>query len=61
MIDRGYLIRQTMWLLKFAKSTKSPELAAVLVEKAADFKAQIDETPLPDRSPKPPDVECPAG
>ena len=61
VIDRGYLTRQATWLLKFAKSTRNPELAAVLVEKAADLKSKIDEAvPPPDQSPKPPDVEGPA-
>jgi hypothetical protein len=28
----------------FAKSTNNPDLAAVLIEKAADLKSQVDET-----------------
>ena len=47
-----------MTLLKFAKSTANPELAAILVEKAADLKAQVEASP--DRSPRAPDVEPPA-
>ena len=62
MVGRSYLTRQAATLLKFAKSTKNPELAALLIEKAADLKSQVDETmpPDPDPSPLAPDVE-PAG
>jgi hypothetical protein len=60
VIGRQYFTRQATTLLKFANSTNNPKLAAVLVEKAADLKAQVDETrPLPDQSPRPPDVETP--
>jgi hypothetical protein len=41
----------------FAKSTNNPDLAAVLIEKAADLKSQVDETMPPDPSPLAPDVE----
>ena len=41
----------------FAKSTNNPDLAAVLIEKAADLKAQVDETMPPDPSPLAPDVD----
>jgi hypothetical protein len=58
VIDRGYFARQATWFLKFAKSIKKPELAAVLVEKAADLHSQTDETiPPADKSPQAPDVE----
>ena len=58
MIDRGYFSRQAMWFLKFAKSIKNPELAAALVEKAADLHSKTDETVPPlDKSPQAPDVE----
>ena len=65
MIGKFYFIRQAATLLKFAKSTNDPKLAAVLIEKAADLKAKVDETHIPDRSPLAPDVEpvrerCPA-
>jgi hypothetical protein len=61
VIGRQYFTRQAATLLKFAKSTRNPELAAVLIEKAADLKSQVDETGTrPDSSPLPPDVE-PAG
>jgi hypothetical protein len=61
MTDRGYLTRQTAWLMKFGTSIKNPDLAAVLVEKAVDLKNQLDETTShPDTSPLAPDVERPA-
>jgi hypothetical protein len=57
VIGRQYYTRQVTTLLKFAKSTNNPDLAAVLVEKAADLKAQVDESSAPDPNPMPPDVE----
>jgi hypothetical protein len=58
VIDRGYFARQATWFLKFAKSVKNPELAAALVEKAADLHSQMDETvPPPDESPQVPAIE----
>ena len=60
MIGRQYFARQATTLLKFANSTANAELAAVLIEKAANLKSQVDETsPPPDRSPRAPDVETP--
>jgi hypothetical protein len=60
VIGKGYFVRQATTLLKFASSTMDPRLAAVLVEKAADLKSQVDETkPPPDKSPRAPDVEPP--
>jgi hypothetical protein len=61
VLGRNYFARQAATLLKFAQSTKNPELAAVLIEKAADLKSQIDEKePPPDASFLAPDVERPA-
>jgi hypothetical protein len=58
VIGRHYFARQATTLLKFASSTTNAQLAAVLVEKAADLKSRVDETePLRDQSPRPPDVE----
>jgi hypothetical protein len=56
---RLYFTRQAASLLKFAKATSNPELAAVLVQKAADLKAQIDSPrqAAEDKSPRAPDVE----
>jgi hypothetical protein len=56
-----YLVRQATTILKFANSTTNPQLAAVLIEKAADLKSQVDETSTtPDPGPLAPDVEPPA-
>lgn len=38
MAGREYLYRQAATLLRFAKVTADPEMAAALVEKAADLK-----------------------
>src|SRR6267378_1892955 len=43
VISRRYLARQARALIEFAKSTTNPKLAAVLVERAADFKEKADE------------------
>jgi hypothetical protein len=51
------LARQAATLLKFAKATTDPKMAAGLVEKAAELKSQVDEAP--DKSPQAPDVESP--
>jgi hypothetical protein len=57
---RLYLTRQAATFLKFAKSTSDPNLAAFLVERAADLKSQVEETGKPDPSPLAPDVEPPS-
>jgi hypothetical protein len=58
VVSRRYLTRQTSALIKFAQTTINPKLAAVLVHRAADLKAQLDETMPPvDLSPQAPDVE----
>ena len=44
-------------LLRFARLTSNPALAASLVERAADLKAQIDSDKRPDASVTAPDVE----
>jgi hypothetical protein len=44
-------------LLKFAKATTDPNIAAALVEKAADLKSQVDDSSAPDPTPLAPDVE----
>jgi hypothetical protein len=58
VIGKYYFIRQAATLLKFAKSTTNPQLAAVLIEKAADLKAQVDESAEADKSHRPPDVKA---
>jgi hypothetical protein len=61
VVSRRYLTRQTSALIKFAQTTINPKLAAVLVHRAADLQAQLDETiPPVDPSPQAPDVEPPA-
>jgi hypothetical protein len=60
VLGRNYLTRQAETLLRFAKSTSDPQLAAALVEKAVDLKSKIDQSDAPDRSPLPPNVERPA-
>jgi hypothetical protein len=60
MVGRGYLSRQAMALLSFARATGNPELAALLVQKAASLQSQANEIrPAGDVSPKAPDVETP--
>jgi len=54
---REYLTRQAATLLKFAKTVTDPNVAAGLVEKAADLKSQVDEPNRTDRSLRAPDVE----
>jgi hypothetical protein len=59
VLGRLYFTRQAVSLLKFAKATSNPELAAVLVQKAADLRSQA-ESPKPsseDKSAVAPDVE----
>jgi hypothetical protein len=45
--------------LKFAQATTNPDVAAGLLDKAADLTAKIKEAP--DASPAAPDVEQPEG
>jgi hypothetical protein len=64
VLSRDYFVNQVASLLKFAKETTNPQLAAVLIAKAADLKSQVDEsstTPQapdvgPETSPLPPDI-----
>ena len=59
MVGRLYVRRQAASLLKFAKATSNPELAAVLVQKAADLKAEMEHPrrTAEDKSAVAPDVE----
>jgi hypothetical protein len=59
VISRRYLRRQASALIKFAKSTNNPELAAALVVKAANLTSQVEERMPPDASVRAPDVEPP--
>jgi len=56
-IRSEYFRRQAETLLRFAKTTTNPSMAAALVERAAEFKSQVVEsTAAQDRSPLAPDV-----
>jgi hypothetical protein len=58
MLGRTYFVLQAATLLKFAQSTSDPNVAAGLVEKAADLKSRVDETTRPaDQSLQAPDIE----
>jgi hypothetical protein len=58
VISRNYLWRQASTLINFAKSTNNPELAAVLVVKAANLTSQVEERMPPrDAGLRAPDVE----
>lgn len=58
VLSRRYLTRQASALIKFAKSIDNPELAAVLVDRAADFKEKADEKmPAPNPNLQASDVE----
>jgi hypothetical protein len=52
---KKYLIDQAATLLKFAKATTDPDIAAGFLDKAADLTAKSEEAP--DASPRAPDVE----
>ena len=57
MVGRQYLTRQATTLLKFAQTVTDPNVAAGLVEKAAELKSKVDDPNRPDKSPRAPDVE----
>jgi hypothetical protein len=60
VIGKRYLTRQATTLLRLAKTTTDPNVAAGLLEKAADLKLRVDETMWPaDTSLLAPDVERP--
>ncbi len=57
MVGRQYLTRQATTLLNFARTVTDPNVAAGLVEKAADLKSRVDDPNRSDKSPRAPDVE----
>lgn len=54
---KKYLADQAATLLRFAKATANPDVAAGLLSKAADLSSKSEEAP--DESAQPPDVEQP--
>jgi hypothetical protein len=59
VLGRQYLTLQAITLLKLAKTTKDPNVAAGLLDKAADLKARVDDSTVSDPTPLAPDVEPP--
>jgi len=60
VIGRDYFTHHAEALLKLAKSAADPEVAASLMEKAADVQALVDELGAAlDLNPQAPDVESP--
>jgi len=58
VIGSEYFRRQAATLLNFAKTTTNRSMAAALVERAAEFKSQVDNMLAPqDRSPLAPHTE----
>ena len=59
VVDKQYLVRQALTLLKYGKATSDPNVAAALFEKAAELQSQLEEAPLvSDLSPRAPDVQA---
>jgi hypothetical protein len=57
VVGKQYLTRQATTLLKFAQTVTDPNVAAGLVEKAADLKSRVDDSNVADKSSQAPDVE----
>jgi hypothetical protein len=51
MIYKNSLARHAAMLLRLARVTADPDLAAALISKAADLKTRIDEVSCPDVTP----------
>jgi hypothetical protein len=49
VIGRNYFAAQVALLLKFAQTTADRQVAAGLLDKAADLKDRLDEAPSPKR------------
>jgi hypothetical protein len=61
VIGRDYFTHRAETLLKLAKSAADPEVAALLMEKAADVQTLVDELGAAlDPNPQAPDVESSA-
>jgi len=59
VIGKHYFTRQATTLLMLAKSTTDANVAAALIDKAADLKSRLDESAVPDLTPLAPDIEPP--
>ncbi|MCK1637592.1 hypothetical protein IVA95_08315 [Bradyrhizobium sp. 157] len=57
VVGKQYLKAQAATLLKFAQAVLDPQVAAGLVEKAADLQYQMDQSQEPDPTARAPDVE----
>jgi hypothetical protein len=57
VVSKSYLTRQASMLLMFAKATTDPNIAAALVEKAADLKSRVDDSSAREPTPLAPHVE----
>jgi hypothetical protein len=53
VIGRDYFTAEAETLLELAKSAADPQVAASLIERAADLKALVDELGAPDPIPRP--------
>jgi hypothetical protein len=59
VIGRYYFTRQATTLLMLAKSTTDANVAAALINMAADLKSRLDESGVPDPTSRAPDIEPP--
>src|SRR6266478_761099 len=59
VIGKHYFTRQATTLLMLAKSTTDANVAAALIDKAADLKSRLDESTLPNPTSLAPDIEPP--
>jgi hypothetical protein len=58
MARNQYIMRQITTLLKFARTTTDPKIAAAVVEKATNLQNRAEETmPRLDLGPRAPDIE----
>ena len=60
MIGKHYFTRQATTLLMLAKSTTDSNVAAALIDKAADLKFRLDEPGVPDPTSLASDIEPPS-
>jgi hypothetical protein len=59
VIGRDYFTAEAETLLELAKSAADPEVAASLIERAADLRALVDELgAAPDPSPRTPNIDA---